>query len=58
MALLPAGLPGVDPPLRREHRREVVVCPRSPVMGSEVGDGWLEGLWIPEIVDFLGSLPF
>ena len=38
--------------------QQVVVCPRSPVMDSELGDGWLEGSWSPEIADFLGAWPF
>ena len=55
---LPAGQPGVDSPLQRVQRREVVVCPPSPVMDSELGDVVLKGLWSPGIADHGGALPF
>ena len=34
------------------------MCPHSPVMDSELGDGLLEGLCSPGIADLRGALPF
>ena len=55
---LPACRPGVDPPLQRVQRREVVLCPSPPVVDSESGDVLVEGLWSPVIADRWGALPF